>query len=101
MAGFLSLSMPEFIKGISNLSPMYWGAYIMANIAFEDETFTCTSSQLVNGTCPLSTGDEVLDLYGFNNGHVTEHYWILALITGGYWLLSIAALRMRAWKLSH
>lgn len=33
---------------------------------FRDVTFTCDDWQKVNGQCPITTGEEVLDLYKLN-----------------------------------
>ena len=104
MAGFISVSMPQFLIDLSNISPMYWGAYIMANIAFEGETFTCDEESIENGSC-LTTGDEVLELYNFDDRDgeygLTFHYWMLGLIVAMYFVFAVIAVRLRAMKISH
>ena len=105
-AGFISLNMPPVVSYFADLSPLKWGAYILSNVVFADETFTCTSDEKnASGQCPFTTGDEVLTLYGFNgaNGYfgMNFHVWILAGITAGYAILSFVIFRFRAYQLSH
>lgn len=99
-AGFFSLSMPLFIVIFSYISPISWGSYILSNIAFEDETFSCTDDEQTNGSC-LATGDAVLDLYDFNQAQMPLHYIIIGAVTAGYWLLAVIAVRVSAYRLSH
>jgi hypothetical protein len=104
MAGFISVSMPQFLTDLSNISPMYWGAYIMSNVAFEGETFTCDQESIDNGSC-LTTGDEVLELYNFGGRDgkygLTFHYWIVAVLVCIYFMIAVLAVRLRAYKISH
>jgi hypothetical protein len=45
MAGYISLSMPLALRYVSHLSPTAWGAYIITNVAFQQQTFTCDASE--------------------------------------------------------
>jgi hypothetical protein len=106
MAGFISVSMPQFLVDLSNISPMYWGAYILANVTFEGQNFTCDEEdELPDGSCMYSTGDEVLDLYNFGNREgkfgLTFHFWMLGVVTTIYFLLAVVGVRLRAYKISH
>jgi hypothetical protein len=106
LAGFISVSMPQFLTDLSSISPMYWGAYIISNISFEDQTFDCnTDDALPDGSCLYSTGDDVLDLYNMTGADgkygLTFHYIILTIVTIIYMLLAMFAMRLRAFKLSH
>lgn len=80
---------------------MRWGSYIMANLVFEGETFTCDADSY---TC-FTTGDQVLALYdlGGRDGKygLTFHYWMLLMLVLIYMLLAIVALRLKAFKISH
>jgi hypothetical protein len=107
MSGFLTVSsMPLALDYFNNISPIHWGAWTLANVAFRDVTFTCTpQEQLSNGQCPTQTGDQVLTLYGFTGvggkyGY-GFHLGILFMIMAVMGLLSFVALRYRAYKLSH
>ena len=106
-AGFISLNMPPAVSYVSDLSPLKWGAYILTNVVFADETFTCTPSEEIpsSGACPISTGDQVLALYGFDgasgpNG-MSLHLWVLGGVTLGYVALTFIVFRVRAYHLSH
>lgn len=105
MAGFISLNMPLALIDIAYISPNRWGAYLVSNIAFSGKTYSCTQSEEVNGVCPLSTGDDVLELYGYVDYGppygMSYHYYMLGIIAGLYFLVSIVAVRLRALKLSH
>ena len=101
MAGFISLSMPEFFEKLGYVSPLKWGSYILANVVFQGETFTCDDDV----GCYLTTGQSVLQLYGMNDNDgpygMKYHYYMLAIVTMAYFLVALVAIRLRAWKLSH
>jgi hypothetical protein len=106
LAGFISVSPPQFLEDISNISPLYWGAYLMSNIVFEGQTFTCNEDdELPDGSCYFQTGDQVLDLYNFGGRDgkygMTYHYWMLGIVTTIYFLIAIVGVRLRAYKISH
>lgn len=42
---------------INYISPIKWGAWILANLAFDDVTFTCEHK--INGRCPIADGQQV------------------------------------------
>lgn len=98
--------MPDFIKGISQISPLSWGSYILANSAFAGETFTCSGDEKdQNGDCPYETGHDVLSLYDMDDGSgprgTAFHAWILGTVTFAYLLASFIMIRWRAYRLSH
>lgn len=106
MAGFISISMPEVLYDLSNISPMYWGAYILSNLVFEGQRFSCNKDdELPDGSCYFETGDEVLDFYKFGgrNGKygLTYHYWMLGIVCFIYFLISMISVRLRGYKISH
>jgi hypothetical protein len=43
-----------------------WAIGNMAVYTFRDLKFTCEDWQKINGQCPITTGEEVLDLYKLN-----------------------------------
>ncbi|KIK54551.1 hypothetical protein GYMLUDRAFT_902223 [Collybiopsis luxurians FD-317 M1] len=67
MSGLMSINMIGFLQGINYISPL---KYTIANVfpyVLRGMTFTCDDSQkLANGQCPLTTGEQVLDLYKLN-----------------------------------
>jgi len=67
MGGLMSLNMIGFLRGINFISPLKYATANMMPYTFRGVTFTCNDSQrLENGECPLSTGEQVLDLYKLN-----------------------------------
>ena len=64
MAGVLSVDLPPFLQAFNHLSPAKWSVGNLAPYTMRGQTFTCTvSQQLPNGTCPITTGQQVLELY--------------------------------------
>jgi len=106
MAGYISLSMPIELRYISYISPVTWGAYILSNVVFQQETFTCDDSERDSqGNCPISTGEEVLALYNMDGGGGTYglnfHIMMISIVTVGFFVLTFLVVRGRAFKLSH
>ncbi|KIY47464.1 P-loop containing nucleoside triphosphate hydrolase protein [Fistulina hepatica ATCC 64428] len=67
MAGVMSLDMPSFFRGINYISPLKYSIATLMPYTLRGVQFTCTESQrLSDGQCPLSTGEQVLDLYNLN-----------------------------------
>jgi hypothetical protein len=67
MAGILSIDAPNLFKALNYLSPIRYASRSIAPYALRDETFYCKPGQeLANGTCPIETGKQVLQLYDFD-----------------------------------
>lgn len=59
--------MPSFFKGLNYISPIKYGAIILVVQSFRGMEFVCTEAQkLPDGSCPITNGDQVLELYHFN-----------------------------------
>jgi hypothetical protein len=105
MAGYISINMPLPLLYLSLLSPLTWGSYILANLTFKGQTFTCADEADSQGNCPLSTGDQVLTLYGMDGGEGRYGTWYNAYMLGGVTLAIFVAtyvvLRLRLLHLSH
>lgn len=100
-AGFLSINMSSVFTYVNYASPFKWGAWIEMNTVMSGEEFTCSSSeQLSDGSCPISSGDQVISLYkmspGGADGGMNQHVWILALECGVLFLMSYVILNRRA-----
>ena len=68
MAGVLSVDLPPFLQAFNHLSPAKWSVGNLAPYTLRGQTFTCTKSQqLSNGTCPITRGQQVLELYKLNS----------------------------------
>ena len=89
--------MPDVIVKINYISPLKWGAWILTNTAFKGETFTCTET--IGGQCAISTGEQVIELYGMTvakgDGGMQFHLWVVAIVTAGYMVLAFVILRIR------
>ncbi|KAJ3488823.1 hypothetical protein NLG97_g6123 [Lecanicillium saksenae] len=100
MAGVLSINMPQAFKAVNYLSPIRYATRAMAPYALRGVKFHCTNEQtLPDGSCPITTGEEVLDLYDFNVDPNVNAYCLLACVVI-YRLIAWALLRVtRArWK---
>jgi hypothetical protein len=66
MTGFLSLHMSPVLVIINYIPPFKWGAWVLIHTVMKGLTFTCTDSErLSDGSCPFSSGQDVIDFYGF------------------------------------
>ncbi|KAJ4340035.1 hypothetical protein N0V95_007617 [Ascochyta clinopodiicola] len=63
MGGVLSLSIPSFLQAFNHLSPVKWAIGNMAPYTLRHQHFTCEDWQKISGQCPITTGQQVLDLY--------------------------------------
>lgn len=100
MAGVLSIDMPDAFKAVNYLSPIRYAARAMAPYSMRGVQFHCTDEQLLpDGTCPITSGEQVLELYDFDVDPVVNAACLLACLVV-YRLLAWALLRlMRArWK---
>ncbi|KAF2853926.1 ABC transporter-like protein [Plenodomus tracheiphilus IPT5] len=66
MSGVFSLQIPEFLQAWNHLSPAKWGVANMAPYTLRGLHFTCEEWQKINGSCPITRGEQVLDLYKMN-----------------------------------
>ena len=68
MAGVLSLNIPAFLQAFNHLSPLKWSIQNIVPYTLQGLTFTCTEAQkLPNGQCPISTGEQAIELYNVNS----------------------------------
>lgn len=67
MSGVMSINMPAFLRGVNYLSPLRYAVRNLAPYSLQHIIFTCSDAQrLPNGQCPITTGQQVLDLYNLN-----------------------------------
>ena len=67
MSGVLSLNVPSFLQAFNHLSPAKWTVGNLAPYSLYGLTFTCSDAQkLPDGNCPLTTGEQVLQLYNLD-----------------------------------
>ncbi|KAF1963513.1 ABC transporter-like protein [Byssothecium circinans] len=66
MGGVISLNVPPFLQAFNHLSPIKYAIGNMAPYTIRGIHFTCEEYQKINGRCPITTGEEALDLYKLN-----------------------------------
>jgi hypothetical protein len=68
MAGIYSLNLPNFLQVFNHLSPVKWAIGNLAPYCMHGLTFSCSvSQQSPNGLCPITTGEQALQLYNLNH----------------------------------
>ncbi|PHH86057.1 hypothetical protein CDD83_10818 [Cordyceps sp. RAO-2017] len=64
MAGVLSIDMPDLFRAANYLSPARYATRAVAPYSLRGVSFTCSDGQrLPDGSCPVETGSQVLQLY--------------------------------------
>ena len=64
MGGVMSLHIPSFLQAFNHLSPVKWSIGNLAPYTLAGVHFSCTKEQqLPNGQCPITDGEDVLNLY--------------------------------------
>ncbi|EXJ89743.1 hypothetical protein A1O3_02810 [Capronia epimyces CBS 606.96] len=100
LGGVLSIGVDHFLSAVNHISPVKWQVGALSSYSLRNIRFTCAPDQtLADGSCPIQTGAQVLDLYRLNVDTVT---YALALggVTVAYRLLAYLGLKIRAadWK---
>jgi len=93
-AGILSIDMPAFFRGVNYASPGKYGAASLTIKTFTNFEFTCTDAQrLPDGSCPIQTGQQVLDLFNYHSS-LASNIGALVGVTVAYRLIAYAVLRL-------
>lgn len=101
MAGIVTLKLPPVLHAINYFSPF---KYMVANVAvysLRGRVFTCVPGQEVGKRCPISSGEDVLQLYNLDVDP-TWNLVVLAVLAVFYRLVAcfvVKASRME-WKWS-
>lgn len=67
LGGVMSLDVNDVLQALNHLSPIKYSIANLAPFSMHGQVFDCTpSQQLADGSCPISTGEQVLDLYNLN-----------------------------------
>lgn len=86
--------MPAFFKGINYVSPGKYAAAALTIKTFTDFEFTCTDAQrLLDGSCPIQTGQQVLDLFNYHTS-LASNIAALVGVTVAYRLIAYTVLRL-------
>jgi hypothetical protein len=82
------------LQGANYISPGKYAAASMSIKAFTDFEFTCTDAQrLPDGSCPIQTGQQVLDLFNYHTS-LASNIGALVAVTVAYRLIAYAVLRL-------
>lgn len=87
MAGILSLDMPPLFEWMNYLSPIRYQVRGVAYYSMRELSFNCNFE---NGTCPITTGEQALKLYKFD-----EHPFVSLVGMGA----CVVVYRLLAWAL--
>ncbi|KAF2134491.1 ABC transporter-like protein [Dothidotthia symphoricarpi CBS 119687] len=93
MGGVLSLSIPSFLQAFNHLSPIKWAIGNMAPYTMRNQRFTCEDWQEINGQCPITTGQQVLELYKLDKDPET-YLMALGICAIVYRFLAYVVLKM-------
>lgn len=86
--------MPTFFKGVNYVSPGKYAAASISIKTFTDFEFTCTDAQrLPDGSCPIQTGQQVLDLFNYHTS-LASNIGALVAVTVAYRLIAYTVLRL-------
>lgn len=67
LGGVMSLNVNDVLQGINHLSPIKYSIANLAPYSLRHQHFSCTpSQQLADGSCPITSGQQVLDLYNLD-----------------------------------
>jgi ABC-type multidrug transport system ATPase subunit len=93
--GAFSLNMLNWIGALNSLSPSKWQVQAALSFSLRGVKFSCDETELLDhGECPVSSGDQLLELYNMDVS-TTKAVCILAAVTIGYRLLAYIALKIR------
>ena len=89
----MSLNVNEVLQGINHLSPIKYAIANLAPYSMHGQQFHCSDAEkLVDGSCPISNGEQVLQLYNLDkNGPM--NIMALGVCTIIYRLVAYALLK--------
>ncbi|ROW08907.1 hypothetical protein VMCG_02679 [Cytospora schulzeri] len=94
MEGIMSIHMPALFTAFNWISPLRYAVRAVGPITLRGQTFTCEASQrLSDGSCTVSTGEEVLKLYNLDANPFVNIGGLAATIVV-YRLVAYAVLRL-------
>ncbi|EFA77807.1 hypothetical protein PPL_09305 [Heterostelium album PN500] len=96
LAGFFRPNgeLPAVLKYFNYALPTKWAAEVIAINEFQGLTFDCPGNQAINGTiCPITTGEQVLESYGWNDINIYQSIYVMIIISVGYRIISLLTLQ--------
>jgi len=90
----MSIRMPGFFKGLNYISPSKYATASLVIKTFTNFEFTCTDAQrLPDGSCPMQTGQEVLDMFNYHTS-LASNIVALVVVAVGFRLVAYVVLRL-------
>ena len=101
LGGFIirTSSIPVYLIWLKYLSPFKYGFEILAINEFSGLSLTCLSSELVNGVCPITSGQQVIAQYLESSSSIWRGFVILGALTIGWHIIAILFLFLHSRKL--
>ncbi|KAF9889185.1 hypothetical protein FE257_007674 [Aspergillus nanangensis] len=97
LGGVMSLNVNEVLQGLNHLSPIKYSIANMAPYAMRNQEFHCTTAQLLaDGSCPIQTGVQVLQLYNLDKSGPIN-VMALGVCTIVYRVVAYGLLKMMRW----
>ncbi|KAF3908868.1 hypothetical protein AA313_de0202357 [Arthrobotrys entomopaga] len=95
MGGLMSYSVPGFLAAWNHLSPLKYSIGNLLPYSLENQHFTCQDYQrLPNGKCPVETGEDVLNVYGYHYDS-EKNLIYLAVVTVSYRIVAYLVLKLK------
>ncbi|KAJ5266816.1 hypothetical protein N7478_009624 [Penicillium angulare] len=67
LGGVMSLNVNDVLQGLNHLSPIKYSIANLAPYSMHGQVFHCSDAErLVSGSCPISNGEQVLQLYNLD-----------------------------------
>jgi hypothetical protein len=96
LGGVIAVDVTGFLQWINHVNPIKWLVNAVAIETLEGVEFTCNSVQrLPDGSCPIETGEQVLELYRLNDFSVGECVGYLSLLVIAMRIASYIVLKLR------
>ena len=89
----ISLNVPSFLQAFNHLSPIKYAVGNLAPYTLRGINFTCEEYQKISGRCPITTGEEALDLYKLNKDP-ERNIMALGICVVAYRVVAYAILKM-------
>lgn len=95
LGGVISLNIPSVLRAFNHISPPRYAIGAILNYSMRDLNFTCTDAQRgPNGSCPIQTGEEILELYNMSDELVKDLVGLCVCIVA-YRLVAYCAVKTR------
>ncbi|KAF7367371.1 ABC transporter protein [Mycena sanguinolenta] len=97
-SGILSLSVPFWLSVIAWGTPLKPTQRLQFINECEGLQFHCTQDDITSGVCTAQSGEQLLDLYSFNDRNTAKLVGVTISAAVAWRLLAWAALRARMWR---